>query len=196
MQGSVAAIGTFVSIVVVITLIGRGTPWAAMAALALVAWCIYFYRLLHMAVVVRGDALLARNLATTNRVQRATVADVTLGESRVAKSPNQTVVLQLQSGKEVPLDACARSTNSRRRRRRVDDFYRYLTEWSLATRAPVAEAPAGADEAAGAGAGAGAEPGAMLPVGAPEGAPDGGPATDDSGASAERAAGSESTGPN
>jgi len=144
-HAAVAGIGTFVSIVVVISLIGRGTPWAVLAAVALAAWCTYFYRLLHMAVIVRGDTLLARNLSATRRVERSSVADVTLGESHVAKSPNQTVVLRLIGGHHLSLDACARSTDSRRRRRRVDDFYRYLTEWSLGSPADVA--PTAADPA-------------------------------------------------
>ena len=131
MQASVGGIGTFVSIVVVITLIGRGTPWAVLAAVALVSWGTYFYRLLHMAVIVRGDTLLARNLAATHRVERSSVTDVTLAESRVTKGPNQTVLLRLAGGRVLALDACARVTDSRRRRRRVDDYYRYLTEWWL-----------------------------------------------------------------
>lgn len=124
------ALGAFVAIVVTITLIGRGTPWAALAGAALVVWCAYFYRLVQLSVVVRADALTVRNLARTRQLRPSAVRALSLEESRVAKSPNQTVVLHLVDGQAVALDACARSTQSRRPRRRVEDSYRYLSGWA------------------------------------------------------------------
>jgi membrane protein implicated in regulation of membrane protease activity len=129
-QGAVLAIGGFVALLVTIALAGRGTLWAILAGVALGVWVAYYYRLLNLSVVVRGDVLEARNLFSTHRIVRGTVGRVTLGESTVAKTPNQTVVLALDNGRCVTLDACARTLQSRRKRRRVEDFQRRLTQWS------------------------------------------------------------------
>jgi hypothetical protein len=129
-QALLLGIGGFIAVLITIALMGRGTPWAALAAASLVVWIAYHYRLLSMAVVVRGDELEARNLFSTHRIHRASVGDVSLGESSVAKSPNQTVVIRLSNGRRIPLDACARTQQSRRKRRRVEDFQRRLAHWS------------------------------------------------------------------
>jgi hypothetical protein len=129
-QALLLAGGGFVAVLITIALAGRGTPWAALAAAALIVWIGYHYRLLSVAVVVRGDELEARNLFSTHRIHRAAVGDVSLGESTVAKSPNQTVIIRLSTGRTIPLDACARTQQTRRKRRRVEDFQRRLAEWS------------------------------------------------------------------
>jgi len=129
-QALLLAIGGFIAVLITIALAGRGTPWAALAAVSLIVWIAYHYRLLSMAVVVRGDELEARNLFSTHRIHRASVGAVDLGESSVAKSPNQTVVIRLSTGRTISLDACARTQQSRRKRRRVEDFQRRLAEWS------------------------------------------------------------------
>jgi hypothetical protein len=128
-QGAILAGGGTVAVLVTIALAGRGTLWAILAALALGVWVVY-YRLLNLSVVVRGDVLEARNLFSTHRIARDAVGHVTLGESSVAKSPNQTVVLALADGQRVTLDACARTLQSRRKRRRVEEFQRRLSDWS------------------------------------------------------------------
>jgi hypothetical protein len=138
-QGAVLAVGGFVAVVVTIALAGRGTFWAILAAAALGIWVAYYYRLLNLSVVVRGDVLEARNLFSTHRVDRGAVGEVTLGESSVAKSPNQTVVLALANGRCLALDACARTLQSRRKRRRVEDFQRRLAQWSATDRSNVTE---------------------------------------------------------
>jgi hypothetical protein len=129
-QSATLAIGGFVAVLVTIALAGRGTLWAILAAVALGIWVTYFCRLLNMSVVVRGDVLKARNLFSTHQIARSAVGQVTLGESSVARSPNQTVVLALADGQHLSLDACARTSQSRRKRRRVEDFHRRLTQWS------------------------------------------------------------------
>jgi hypothetical protein len=129
-QSAMLAIGGFVAVVVTITLAGRGTFWAIGAAVALGLWVAYFWRLLNVSVVVRGDVLRARNLFSTHRIAREAVGHVALGESSVVKSPNRTVVLALVGGRCVALDACARSSRSRSQRRRVEDFRRRLAQWS------------------------------------------------------------------
>jgi hypothetical protein len=138
-QGAVLAIGGFIAGLVTIALAGRGTFWAILAAVALGVWVAYYYRLLNLSVVVRGDVLEARNLFSTHRVDRGAVGEVTLGESSVAKSPNQTVVLALANGRCLALDACARTLQSRRKRRRVEDFQRRLAQWSATDRSNVTE---------------------------------------------------------
>ena len=125
-----SATGTWVALVVTISLVGRGTPWALPAGLALTIWLAYFYRLINMAVIVRGDCLEARNLRSTRRIERATVAEVALGESSVTKAPNQTVIIRTMNGQQIPLDACARSMQSRWKRRRVEEFHRRLALWA------------------------------------------------------------------
>jgi hypothetical protein len=72
----------------------------------------------------------ARNLFSTRRIARAAIDSVMLGESSVAKSPNQTVVLALANGQCLALDACARTLQTGRKRRRVEEFQRRLTQWS------------------------------------------------------------------
>jgi len=128
-QACLLAIGGFVAVLITIALAGRGTPWALLAAAALLVWSAYHYRLLSMSVV-RGDQLEARNLFSTHRIHRAAVGAVGLGESSVAKTPNQTVIISLSTGRTITLDACARSQQSRRKRRRVEDFQRRLARWS------------------------------------------------------------------
>lgn len=121
--------GALVAMSVMVELVGRGTLWAAGAALALAVWIIYYYRLLSLAVVVRGDQLEVRNLFSTRRIERSVIAAVTLGESSVAKSPNQTVVLALVDGRRLSLDACARTLQSSRTRCKVEEFQRRLELW-------------------------------------------------------------------
>jgi acyl-CoA synthetase (AMP-forming)/AMP-acid ligase II len=133
--------------VVTIALIGRGTIWAVLAAGALAVWVAYFYRLLHLAVVVRGDSLQARNLFSTHRLAASAVQAVTLGESSVAKSPNQTVVLVLEDGRRIALDACARTLQSRRTLRRVEDFQQRLERWSQRSQTPEAVGSAASRDA-------------------------------------------------
>ncbi|MGP0006259.1 MAG: hypothetical protein ACLPTB_15430 [Acidimicrobiales bacterium] len=122
--------GAAVATIVTVVLASRGTPWAVVSGIALAVWVSYYYRLFNMAVVVRGDHLTARNLFSTRRIERSRVGAVTLGESAVAKSPNQTVVLALVGGQRVALDACARTLQSPRTRRRVEEFQRRLEHWS------------------------------------------------------------------
>jgi hypothetical protein len=143
----ILALGTVMAGVVTIALIGRGTIWAVLAAGALAVWVAYFYRLTNLAVVVRGDTLRARNLFSTHRVEASTVRAVTLGESSVAKSPNQTVVLVLEDGRRIPLDACARTLQSRRTLRRVEDFQSRLEQWSQRSDTPPAVATAAGRDA-------------------------------------------------
>ncbi|MGO9557530.1 MAG: hypothetical protein ACLPQS_14060 [Acidimicrobiales bacterium] len=129
-HGAMLAIGGFVALLVTIALIGRGTVWAIVAGASLAVWVAYYYRLLSLSVVVRGDVLEARNLFATRRINREAVGAVTLGESSMVKKPNQTVVLALDGGQQVVLDACARTMQSRRKRRRVEDYQRRLAQWS------------------------------------------------------------------
>ncbi len=130
LQLCVFLVGTFVAAVVTVALAGRATPWAALAGLALAVWIGYFYRLLHIAVIVRGEEIQVRNLFTTHRVERSQIGDVGLGESAVARAPNRTVVLGLLDGRHLALDACARQLQSGRRPRKVEDFRTRLTAWS------------------------------------------------------------------
>lgn len=129
-HGAMLALGGFLALLVTIALIGRGTIWAIVAAASFGVWVAYYYRLLSLSVVVRGDVLEARNLFSTRRIARESVGAVSLGESAMLKRPNQTVVLALEGGQQVVLDACARTMQSRRKRRRVEDFQRRLTQWS------------------------------------------------------------------
>ncbi|HEV8063719.1 MAG TPA: PH domain-containing protein, partial [Acidimicrobiales bacterium] len=92
-------------------------------------WVVYFYRLTSMVVVIRGDTLTVRNLLRTRHLPRSVVSEVSLGESSIAKSPNQTVIVTTSEGVHVPLDACARSLQSRRKRRRVEEFHRRVSDW-------------------------------------------------------------------
>jgi hypothetical protein len=128
-QIGIAGFGAWLALVVTTTLAARTTLWALLAGAALVVWLIYFYRPVSMVVVIRGDTLTVRNLLRTRHVSRTTVAEVTLGESTVAKAPNQTVVIKTRNGQQVRLEACARSVQSRRKRRRVEDFHRRVTDW-------------------------------------------------------------------
>jgi hypothetical protein len=143
----ILALGTVMATAVTIALIGRGTIWAVLAAGALAVWVAYFYRLLHLAVVVRGDSLQARNLFSTHRLAASAVQAVTLGESSVAKSPNQTVVLVLEDGRRIALDACARTLQSRRTLRRVEDFQQRLERWSQRSQTPEAVGSAASRDA-------------------------------------------------
>ncbi len=137
---AIGALGAWMALVVTITLAGRGTIWALLAGLALVVWVLYFYRLISMVVLIRGDTLTVKNLLRTKHLTRSAIAEVTLGQSSVAKSPNQTVIVKTCSGQDVALDACARSMQSRRKRRRVEEFQRRVANWSLPDpRAAVAE---------------------------------------------------------
>ncbi|MHB1508451.1 MAG: PH domain-containing protein [Acidimicrobiales bacterium] len=130
LQLCVFLVGTFVAAVVTIALAGRGTPWAALAGLALAVWIGYFYRLLHIAVIVRGENIEVRNLFSTHRVERSQIDDVGLGESAVTRAPNRTVVLCLLDGRRLSIDACARQLQSGRRLRKVEDFRARLAVWS------------------------------------------------------------------
>jgi hypothetical protein len=129
LQGGILFAGATVAILVTIALAGRGTFWAILAGTALVVWIAYFCRLLSLAVVVRGDHLKARNLFSTRHIERSVIGAVTLGESSVAKSPNQTVVLALAGGEHLALDACARTLQSPRKRQRVEEFQRRIERW-------------------------------------------------------------------
>ncbi len=129
-QSAICGIGTWVAIAVIISLAGKGTPWALLAVAALCVWIYYFYRLVTMSVVVRDEAIEIRNLHSTHRLTRDGVTDVGFGKSSIAKSPNQTVVLMTDTGGSISLDACARSVQSRWKRRRVEDFKRRLEHWA------------------------------------------------------------------
>jgi hypothetical protein len=129
-QGATFSVGGFLAVVGTIALIGRESPWAGLAAGALVVWVGYFYRLMGLSVSANDDTLEVRNLFATRRITRSAVDAVTLGESTVAKSPNQTVVIHLADGKAVPLDACARTLHSPRKLRRVEEFQRRVTRWA------------------------------------------------------------------
>ncbi len=130
LQLCVCLVGTFIAAVVTVALAGRGTPWAALAGLALAVWIGYFYRLLHVAVIVRGEEIEVRNLFSTHRVERSQIDGVGLGESAVARSPNRTVVLFLLDGRRLAIDACARQLQSGRKLRKVEDFRARLAVWS------------------------------------------------------------------
>jgi hypothetical protein len=129
-QMGLAAIGSWMALLVTVTLAARGNFWALLAGTALVVWVVYFYRLLSVAVTIRGDILTVRNLLRTRHVIRSSVREVTLGQSSLAKLPNQTVVIRTRSGQQLPLDACARSTQSPRKSRRVEEFHRRVQAWS------------------------------------------------------------------
>jgi hypothetical protein len=126
----IAAVGGWLALVVTLSLAGKGTIWAVLAGASLVVWVVYFYRLTSMVVVIRGDTLTVRNLLRTRHLQRSVVSDVSYGESSIAKSPNQTVIVTTSGGLHVPLEACARSLQSRRKKRRVEEFHRRVTDWS------------------------------------------------------------------
>ncbi|MHB8243736.1 MAG: PH domain-containing protein [Acidimicrobiales bacterium] len=129
-QGGIFAVGGFVAIIGTIALIGRGSVWAVLAAVALAVWVAYFYRLIGLSVKADREVLEVRNLFVTRRINRGAVRSVTLGPSNVAKSPNQTVVIELVDGRSLPLDACARTLQSKRKVRRVEEFRRRLAGWS------------------------------------------------------------------
>jgi hypothetical protein len=129
-QLAVAAVGGWLALAVTITLIGRGSIWAVLAGVSLAVWVWYFYRLVSMAVFIRGDTLTVRNLLRTRHIARASIAEVTLGDSTVAKAPNQTVIVETSSGQRFRLEACARSLQSPRKRRRVEEFQRRVAAWS------------------------------------------------------------------
>ncbi|MGO8877562.1 MAG: PH domain-containing protein [Acidimicrobiales bacterium] len=128
-HGGILVAGGLVATAVTIALAGRGTYWAAGAAVALVMWIAYYYRLLSLAVLVRGDHLEVRNLFATHHLERSRIEAVALGESSVAKSPNQTVVLDLVSGERLALDACARTLQSNRAARNVEELQQRLEVW-------------------------------------------------------------------
>jgi len=128
-QAGILLAGAAVATGVTVTLASRGTLWAVLSGVALAVWIAYYSRLLMLAVVVRGDHLTARNLFSTRRIERCRVGAVTLGESSVAKSPNQTVVLALVGGQRLALDACARTLQSPRSLRRVEEFQRRIEHW-------------------------------------------------------------------
>lgn len=140
-QVALGGVGAWVALTVTLTLAERATIWAALAGVALVVWVTYFYRMINMAVLVHGDVLTARNLLRTRHVCRNAVAAIVLAESSIAKSPNQTVVIRTDTGGEIALDACARTVQTRRKARRVEDFQHRLVAWR--------ETPAGGSEPAG-----------------------------------------------
>src|SRR5581483_4039500 len=125
--------------VVTISLAGRGTYWAFLAGAALVVWLGYFYRLANLVVVVRGDVLTVRSLTSTRHVHCSEVAAVRLGESSVAKSPNRAVIIETAQGREICPDACARQIQTRRERRRVEDFHKRLCQWARLPETGLAE---------------------------------------------------------
>lgn len=127
---SILLVGTFVGAVVTIALAGRGTLWALLAGVALAVWIGYYYRLLNLAVIAHGSHLEVRNLFATHRIERSLVVDISLDESSVARSPNCTVVLTLAGGRRVALDACARTLQSGRKVRKVEEFHRRLEVWA------------------------------------------------------------------
>ncbi|HET9090823.1 MAG TPA: PH domain-containing protein [Acidimicrobiales bacterium] len=129
LQACVAGAGGFLAVLALIALAGRGSPWAGLAAASLLVWAAYFYRLIGLCVVAGDGVLEVRNLYRTRRVARSAIRSVHLGESSVAKAPSRTVVLELKSGGSLPLDACARTVQSRRGARRVEDFRRRLAGW-------------------------------------------------------------------
>jgi hypothetical protein len=131
-QGGVFAAGSFLAVIGTIALIGRGSPWAALAGTATVVWITYFYRLIGLAVIASTETLEVRNLYRTRRVSRQEVRAVSMAESTVAKSPSQTVVVHLANGHSLPLDACARRVQSRRRLRRVEEYQRRIRNWAEA----------------------------------------------------------------
>lgn len=113
-NASLLVAGGGAAAVVTVILGLRGSFWAVGAAAALGVWVAYYYRLATLAVVARGDVLEVRNLFVTHRLDRSAIANVGLGQSSVAKEPNQTVVLNLAGGEQVSLDACARSLTAPR----------------------------------------------------------------------------------
>ncbi len=129
-QSGVCAAGGFLAVVGTIALVGRGSPWAALAGAATAIWAAYFYRLIGLTVTAKGSVLEVRNLFTRRMVSRDDVRSVSMGESTVVKSPSQTVVLHLSDGKSLALDACARTVRSRRRLRRVEEFQRRIRGWT------------------------------------------------------------------
>lgn len=143
------SVGAFLAVVGTIALVGHGSLWAILAAAATVVWCTYFYRLIGLAVVAHEEVLEVRNLFITRRLDRASVRAVSLGKSTVAKSPNQTVVLELDSGRSIALDACARTLQSKRKFRRVEEFERRLKRWSGVDERPPSEEEADAAGALG-----------------------------------------------
>src|SRR5579883_267110 len=64
-QLATACIGTWVAVAVISWLVARGSLWAALAGAALAVWLVYFYRLLSVAVLIRGEVLTIRNLTRT-----------------------------------------------------------------------------------------------------------------------------------
>ncbi len=129
LQACVAAAGGFLAVLAVVALAGRGSPWAGLAGASLLVWVAYFYRLTGLSVVAGDGVLEVRNLYRTRRIARSAIRSVRLGESSVAKAPSRTVVLALEGGGSLPLDACARTVQSRRGARRVEDFQRRLASW-------------------------------------------------------------------
>lgn len=129
-QAGTCAAGGLLALVGTIALAGRGSPWAVLAAGATAVWAAYFWRLIGLSVSSRDDVLEVRNMFATRRVRREAVRAVRLGTSNVAKAPSRTVVLDLEDGTELPLDACARTVQRERRARRVEEYRRRVAGWA------------------------------------------------------------------